>query len=227
MSDNNPIILQTDPDDSREVDAAVIWLHGLGADGSDFVPIVSELKLPDVLNIRFIFPHAPVRPITINQGYRMRGWYDITSLDIANRDDEAGIVESSAILTRLCDEQLALGIVAERIIVAGFSQGGAIALYAGLRYARTLGGIMALSTYLPMKQRLDKEAAAANRDTPIFMAHGLHDDVVATQFGQQTRALLQQRGYRVQWHDYAMGHSVCIEEINDISNWLCRVLMRT
>jgi phospholipase/carboxylesterase len=227
MSDDNPIILQTGADDSREADAAVIWLHGLGADGSDFVPIVSELKLPDGLNIRFIFPHAPLRPITINQGYRMRGWYDITSLDVANRDDEAGIVESSAILTRLCDEQLALGIVAERIIVAGFSQGGAIALYTGLRYARTLGGIMALSTYLPMQQRLDQEAAVANRDTPIFMAHGLHDDVVATQFGLQTRALLQQRGYRVQWHEYAMGHSVCIEEINDISNWLCRVLTRT
>lgn len=224
MSDDNPIILQTDPDDAREVDAAVIWLHGLGADGSDFVPIVSELKLPDALNIRFIFPHAPLRPITINQGYRMRGWYDITSLDIAERDDEAGIVESSAILTRLCDEQLALGVAAQRIIVAGFSQGGAIALHAGLRYARTLGGIMALSTYLPMQQRLQQEATAANRDTPIFMAHGLHDDVVATQFGLQTRALLQQQGYRVQWHDYAMGHSVCMEEINDISDWLDRVL---
>jgi len=224
MSDDNPIILQTGPDDAREADAAVIWLHGLGADGSDFVPIVSELKLPDALNIRFIFPHAPLRPITINQGYRMRGWYDITSLDIAERDDEAGIVESSAMLTRLCDEQLALGVAAERIIVAGFSQGGAIALHAGLRYARTLGGIMALSTYLPMQQRLQQEATAANRDTPIFMAHGLHDDVVATQFGLQTRALLQQQGYRVQWHDYAMGHSVCMEEINDISDWLDRVL---
>lgn len=224
MSDDNPIILQTGHDDAREADAAVIWLHGLGADGSDFVPIVSELKLPDALNIRFIFPHAPLRPITINQGYRMRGWYDITSLDIAERDDEAGIVESSAMLTRLCDEQLALGVAAKRIIVAGFSQGGAIALYAGLRYARTLGGIMALSTYLPMQQRLRQEATAANRETPIFMAHGLHDDVVATPFGLQTRALLQQQGYRVQWHDYAMGHSVCMEEINDISDWLDRVL---
>lgn len=224
MSDDNPIILQTCPDDSRKADAAVIWLHGLGADGSDFVPIVSELKLPDALNIRFIFPHAPLRPITINQGYRMRGWYDITSLDIANRDDEAGIVESSAMLTRLCDQQLAQGIAATRIIVAGFSQGGAIALHAGLRYAHTLGGIMALSTYLPMQQRLQQESTAANRNTPIFMAHGLHDDVVATQFGQQTRALLQQQGYRVQWHDYAMGHSVCMEEINDISNWLERIL---
>jgi len=224
MSDDSPIILQTGADDAGEADAAVIWLHGLGADGSDFVPIVPELRLPDALNIRFIFPHAPVRPITINQGYRMRGWYDITSLDIANRNDEAGIVESSAILTRLCDEQLAQGVAAERIIVAGFSQGGAIALYTGLRYARALGGIMALSSYLPMMQRLQQEAATVNRDTPIFMAHGLHDDVIAMQFGLRTRTLLQKLGYRVQWHDYAMGHSVCREEISDISDWLGSVL---
>ena len=224
MSDDKPIIVQTNPGDSSEADAAVIWLHGLGADGSDFVPIVSELKLPAALNIRFIFPHAPVRPITINQGYRMRGWYDITSLDIANRDDEAGIIESSSILTRLCDEQLAQGIAPERLIVAGFSQGGAIALHAGLRYPETLGGIMALSTYLPMQQRLPQEAVAANRQTPVFMAHGLNDDVVALQFGLQTRSLLQQLGYRLQWHDYAMGHSVCMEEISDISDWLGSVL---
>lgn len=224
MSDDKPIILQTGPDDSSDADAAVIWLHGLGADGSDFVPIVSELILPAGLNIRFVFPHAPVRPITINQGYRMRGWYDITSLDIANRDDEAGIIESSNILTRLCDEQLAQGIAAEHIIVAGFSQGGAIALYAGLRYPSALGGIMALSTYLPMQHRLQLEATAANRDTPVFMAHGQHDDVVALQFGQQTCTLLQQQGYRLQWHDYAMAHSVCMEEISDISDWLGYVL---
>ena len=224
MSDEKPIILQTAANDSNQADATVIWLHGLGADGNDFVPIVSELTLPALLNIRFIFPHAPVRPITINQGYRMRGWYDITSLDIANRDDEAGIIESSNLLTRLCDEQVAQGVAAERIIVAGFSQGGAIALHAGLRYAKTLGGIMALSTYLPMSQRLAQEAAAANRNTPVFMAHGLHDDVVAMQFGLQTRTLLQQQGYQVQWHDYAMGHSVCREEISDISGWLGTVL---
>jgi len=224
MSNDKPIILQTGPYESHDTDAAVIWLHGLGADGHDFVPIVSELKLPAGLNIRFIFPHAPLRPITINQGYSMRGWYDITRLDIANRDDEAGIIESSAILTRLCDEQAAQGIAAKRIVVAGFSQGGAIALYAGLRYSRTLGGIMALSTYLPMQQRLQQEATAANHDTPIFMAHGQHDDVVALQFGLQTRSLLQQQGYRVQWHDYTMGHSVCTEEIGDISDWLGNVL---
>ena len=224
MTDEKPIILQTGPDDSSEADAAVIWLHGLGADGSDFVPIVSELRLPASLNIRFIFPHAPQRPITINQGYRMRGWYDITSLDIANRDDEAGIVESSAHLARLCDEQIAQGIAAKRIIVAGFSQGGAIALHAGLRYTSALGGIMALSCYLPMPQRLQQEATAVNRDTPVFMAHGQHDDVVALEFGLQTRSLLQQQGYRLQWHDYAMGHSVCMEEIGDISDWLGSVL---
>jgi phospholipase/carboxylesterase len=224
MTDDSPIILQTDPDDTTEADAAVIWLHGLGADGSDFVPVVSELVLPDAVNIRFIFPHAPVRPITINQGHRMRGWYDVTRLDIANHNDESGIVESGAFLTRLCDQQIALGIAPERIIVAGFSQGGAIALYTGLRYASTLGGIIALSAYLPMQQRLQQEAAAVNHDTPIFMAHGLQDDVIPVQFGLQTRSLLQQHGYRVQWHDYAMGHSVCREEIHDISSWLGSVL---
>ena len=211
-------------EDPAAADAAVIWLHGLGADGNDFVPIVSELGLPASLHIRFLFPHAPVRPITINQGYRMRGWYDITSLDIANRDDEAGIIESSNYLGRLCDEQQAQGIASQRIVVAGFSQGGAIALYAGLRYPQPLGGIMALSTYLPMQQRLEQEAVDANRKTPVFMAHGQHDDVVAPRFGMQTRSLLQQQGYQLQWHDYAMGHSVCMEEISDIGDWLTTVL---
>ena len=224
MSDDQPIILHTAADQAAKADAAVIWLHGLGADGRDFVPIVSELRLPAALNIRFIFPHAPVRPITINQGYQMRGWYDITSLDIANCDDPKGIADSSDRLSRLCDEQIAQGVAAERIIVAGFSQGGAIALYTGLRYQKPLGGIIALSTYLPMQQQLAHEASTANRDIPVFMAHGLSDDVVALQFGLQTRDLLQQQGYPVQWHDYAMAHSVCIEEINDIGRWLNSVL---
>lgn len=226
MSDEQPIILTSGSNDPASVDAAVIWLHGLGADGNDFVPIVPELGLPASLNCRFLFPHAPLRPITINQGYRMRGWYDITSLDIANRDDEAGIIESSDYLCRLCDEQQAQGIASQRIVVAGFSQGGAIALYAGLRYPQPLGGIMALSTYLPMRQRLAREAADANRATPVFMAHGQHDEVVAPQYGSQTRAFLQQQGYQLQWHDYAMGHSVCMEEINDIGDWLTTVLTK-
>ncbi len=225
MSDDDPIILQTGADTAGTADAAVIWLHGLGADGSDFVPVVSELRLPAAINIRFIFPHAPLRPISINQGYRMRGWYDITSLDIANRDDEAGIIESSTLLTQLCEHQVTQGIMPQRIVVAGFSQGGAIALHAGLRYGRRLGGIMALSAYLPRQQSLASEATAANRDTPIFMAHGLQDEVVAAQVGIQTRTLLQQQGYRLQWHDYAMGHSVCMEEIGDISDWLGSVLI--
>ena len=224
MSADTPIVLQTAANDALPTDAAVIWLHGLGADGSDFVPIVPELKLPNAINIRFIFPHAPVRPITINQGYSMRGWYDITSLDIANRDDETGIIDSSNMLMQLCDQQVAQGIASERIVFAGFSQGGAIALHAGLRYSRTLAGILALSTYLPMQQRLAQEASAANLNTPIFMAHGVHDEVVALQFGMQTRTVLQQQGYAPQWHDYPMGHSVCADEIRDIGEWLSAIL---
>ncbi len=224
MADEKPIILQTGA--AGAADAAVIWLHGLGADGNDFVPVVTALELPDTLNIRFIFPHAPQRPITINQGYRMRGWYDVTSLDIANQDDEPGIIESSQSLLHLSEQQQAQGIAAERIIFAGFSQGGAVALYAGLRSSRTLGGIIALSTYLPMQHRLAQEAAAANRQTPIFMAHGLYDEVVALRFGVQTRSLLQQHGYPMQWQEYAMGHSVCPEEVSHISTWLADVLNR-
>ena len=227
MSEDNeepPIVIETGADTSKQADAAVIWLHGLGADGNDFAPVVAQLALPDAVSVRFIFPHAPLRPITINGGYTMRGWYDITSLDIANRDDESGIIESGNSLMSLCEQQLALGIPAERIVFAGFSQGGAIALYAGLRYTRWLGGIMALSTYLPMQRRLAQEAALENRNTPIFMAHGLHDEVVALRFGAQTRALLQQQGYSLQWHAYAMGHSVCAQEISDISDWLAGIL---
>lgn len=222
MSADKPIILQTGT--ATSADAAVIWLHGLGADGNDFVPVATALQLPDTLNIRFIFPHAPLRPITINRGYRMRGWYDVTSLDIANQDDESGIIESSQMLLQLSQQQQAQGIAAERIVFAGFSQGGAIALHAGLRSAQTLGGIIALSTYLPMKDRLTQEAAEASRRTPIFLAHGLHDEVVAMQFGARTRSLLLQHGYPLQWHEYAMGHSVCNDEISDISTWLTDVL---
>ncbi|MBT8127859.1 MAG: alpha/beta hydrolase fold domain-containing protein [Gammaproteobacteria bacterium] len=222
MTDDNPIILQTGT--AASADTAVIWLHGLGADGNDFVPVASALQLPDTLNIRYIFPHAPLRPITINQGYRMRGWYDVTSLDIANQDDESGIIESSQMLLQLSEQQQAQGIAAERIVFAGFSQGGAIALYAGLRSTQRLGGIIALSTYMPMHSHLAQEAAAANRRTPIFMAHGLHDEVVALQFGTHSRSLLLQQGYPLEWHEYAMGHSVCTDEISHISAWLAAIL---
>ena len=220
MNDDKPIIIEH----GDTADAAVIWLHGLGADGNDFVPVVNQLGLPAELNIRFVFPHAPVRPITINQGYHMRGWYDISSLDIANRDDEEGIRESAQILTHLCEEQIKSGIAANRIIVAGFSQGGAIALYTGLRFPQQLGGIMALSTYLPMGERTADEASDANRNTPIFMAHGFHDDIVAYPFGERSCEQLRQLGYKVEWHAHAMGHSVSMEEIQAISHWLSGVL---
>jgi len=198
-------------------DAAVIWLHGLGADGNDFAGIVPQLGLPSELAIRFIFPHAPVRPITLNQGYLMPGWYDLTSLNIDNEEDVAGINESSNAVRALCQQQESLGITPERIILAGFSQGGAIALHCGLDYPAPLGGIMALSTYLPHCCQLDNKM---NRAIDIFMAHGLYDDVLDPQFGDLSRQRLEKSGFSVKWHEYAMPHSVSTEEIQDIRSWL-------
>ena len=198
-------------------DAAVIWLHGLGADGNDFAGIVPQLQLPPELAIRFIFPHAPVRPITINQGYQMRGWYDLTSLNIDNDEDKAGINESSHAIRTLCQKQESLGIASKRIILAGFSQGGAIALHCGLNYPSPLAGIMALSTYLPHCCDLNNKT---NQSIDIFMAHGKHDDVVAPNFGALSFQLLEKSGYSVKWHEYDMAHNVSIEEIQDIRNWL-------
>ena len=201
-------------------DSAVIWLHGLGANGDDFAPIVPQLGLSPKLAIRFIFPHAPIMPITINQGYQMPGWYDIVSNDIVSGEDEQGIKKTSTAIEQMCAEQETLGISSNRIILAGFSQGGAIALYCGLRYPRPLGGIMALSTYLPLHSSLQNEAADANRSTDIFMAHGLQDDVVASKFGKHSFQLLKDSAYSIHWHEYLMPHSVCPEEINDIGIWL-------
>ena len=198
-------------------DAAVIWLHGLGADGNDFAGIVPQLQLPPELAIRFIFPHAPVRPITINQGYQMRGWYDLTSLNIDNDEDEAGIKESSHAIRALCQQQESLGIASKRIILAGFSQGGAIALHCGLNYPSPLAGIMALSTYLPHCCDLNNKT---NQCTDIFMAHGKHDDVIDPNFGALSSQRLEKSGYSVKWHEYDMQHNVSIEEIQDIRNWL-------
>ena len=201
-------------------DAAVIWLHGLGADGNDFAPIVAQLHLPTELSIRFIFPHAPVRPITINQGYQMPGWYDITSLNIVDKEDEAGIKASSDAIRALCQKQQDLGIAPERIILAGFSQGGAIALHCGLSHPEPLAGIMALSTYLPQCTQLNE----ANQNIDIFMAHGQTDDVVSINSGALSRQRLEKSGYNVKWHEYAMPHSVCVDEIQDIRNWLIQNL---
>jgi phospholipase/carboxylesterase len=205
-------------------DASVIWLHGLGADGNDFVPIVPELRLPPALAVRFVFPHAPVRPVTINNGMRMRAWYDIAVADLSNRADLAGVRQSAAALAALVDRECERGAASERIVLAGFSQGGAIALYAGLRCGRRLAGIMALSTYLIGAEALAAEASAGNRGLPIFMAHGTADPIVRFDWGEASRRALEAHGYALEWHSYRMEHSVCLEEVRAIGEWLGRVL---
>ena len=204
--------------------ASVIWLHGLGADGNDFVPIVPELRLPATPGIRFIFPHAPVRPVTLNMGMRMRAWYDIKTLTAEGRVDEAGLNESVGLLGGLIAAERALDISASRIVVAGFSQGGAVTLQTGLRYPKKLAGMMALSTYLPLPDSLGQEAAPANKQTPIFMAHGVHDGVIPLVMGAGSMTLLTGMGHPVEWHQYPMQHSVCAEEIGDIGAWLRKIL---
>jgi phospholipase/carboxylesterase len=204
--------------------ASVIWLHGLGADGNDFVPIVPELGLPESLRLRFVFPHASVRAVTINNGMRMRAWYDIAAADLTNRADLAGVRESQGQLEALIERENARGMASERIVLAGFSQGGAIALYTGLRHAERLAGIMALSTYLIAPDKLAAEASAANRKVPIFMAHGTADPVVHFQWGEASRRLLETAGYAVEWRSYRMEHSVCLEEVQAIGTWLRKVL---
>ncbi len=206
--------------------ASVIWLHGLGADGHDFVPIVPELELPAEPAVRFVFPHAPMRPVTLNNGMRLRAWYDIKTLTADGRADEEGIRESAARLAELIGRERASGIESKRIIVAGFSQGGAIALYAGLRHPEPLGGILALSTYLPLAKTLEPELSEANRATPILMCHGLHDPVLPHALGSSARAQLRTWGYAVEWKEYPMQHQVCLPEIQDVAAWLqCRVVV--
>ena len=201
---------------SETVDACVIWLHGLGADGSDFVPIVEQLQLPAGLRLRFIFPHAPIRPITINQGYRMPGWYDIASPDIVAQEDVAGIEASSAAIDVLIEQQIQAGIAPERIVLAGFSQGGVIALHCGLKQSEPqLGGIMALSCYLPGCAQL-----LAGHELALFLAHGRRDPVVAIDRGREGAKSLERAGYNPEWHEYDMEHSVCASEISDIRHWL-------
>jgi phospholipase/carboxylesterase len=200
--------------------ASVIWLHGLGADGFDFAPIVEELHLPRHLAIRFIFPHAKHRSVTLNNGYVMRAWYDLYGLNVTSREDDAGLRESEAVVQQYIVKEVAAGIATDRIVIAGFSQGGALALHAGLRYAQPLAGIMALSTYLPLRDRISTEASAANRSTPILMCHGVGDGVVPLAMGSISRDLLLQQGFAVEWHTYPMEHSVCMEEVSRISTWL-------
>jgi len=198
--------------------AAVIWLHGLGADGHDFEPIVPELELEQP--VRFVFPHAPIRPVTINQGMRMRAWYDILQLG-GGPEDEAGLRASQKLTEELIRAQ---GLPANKVVLAGFSQGGAIVLQTALRHPERLAGVMALSTYLPLAATLESERSKANQDLPIFMAHGKFDDIIPIERAQQSRALLQKLQYKVEWHEYPMPHSVCAEEIADISTFLVRIL---
>jgi phospholipase/carboxylesterase len=205
---------------------SVIWLHGLGADGNDFVPLVPELTLPEHIPLRFVFPHAPVRPITINNNYPMRGWFDIYSLSDLTREDEAGIQQSAATVVELIHHEINRGIESQRILLAGFSQGGAIALYAGLRFNKPLAGILALSTYLPMPVTLSTEANATNQAVSIFQAHGTYDDILPLQLGKMTNQLLTQMNYHCEWHEYPMGHAVCPDEIKDIGHWLQRVFAK-
>jgi phospholipase/carboxylesterase len=204
--------------------ASVIWLHGLGADGHDFEPIVAELGDAVTRHVRYVFPHAPRIPVTINGGAVMRAWYDISEMDLAKRADESGVRSSAGILEKLIEAEIASGIPSPRILLAGFSQGGAIALHTGLRYDKPLAGIMALSTYLPLQETVADERQQANSNIPIFLAHGSQDPVIPLALSEQSRALLASLGYQVQCHTYPMPHSVCPGEIRDIAVWLQDVL---
>ncbi|RFB69865.1 MULTISPECIES: alpha/beta hydrolase [unclassified Herbaspirillum] len=204
--------------------AAVIWLHGLGADGNDFVPIVRELDLSGSQAIRFIFPTAPTMPVTINGGYVMRAWYDIFTPDLVRREDEPGLRASQALVEALIAKEKARGIPAERIVLAGFSQGCAMTLQTGLRHPEKLAGLMCLSGYLPLAAMIEAERHAANHASPIFMAHGRQDPVVVIARAEQSRDALKALGHDIEWHEYQMQHSVCQEEIDDIGQWLARVL---
>ncbi len=203
-------------------DASIVLMHGLGADGHDFESIVPELALPAA--VRFVFPHAPVRPVTVNAGYRMRAWYDIRALDGRAVEDEAGIRESAAAVRALVQREVQRGVRAERIVLAGFSQGGALALHTALREPARLGGVAALSSYLPLAAALPAEAHPANAALPIFMAHGSRDELLPMALGERSRDALRAAGYDVEWHDYPMPHSVCAEEVAQLRDWLVRAL---
>jgi len=216
MSNLETVIIET----SQAIKQSVIWLHGLGADGHDFAPIVPELNMP---NTRFIFPHAPHQPITMNNGYEMRAWYDLYGLTLQTKQDEAGMRTMQKEIESLINNEVKQGIPANRIVLAGFSQGGAMAFFTGLRYPERLAGILALSTYVSLKEKLADEASLANRDIPIFMAHGTFDNVITLDTCKVSRDLLADLGYAIEWHEYPMPHSVCAEEIADISHFLKQV----
>ena len=216
MSNLEKLIIET----SQPIQQSVIWLHGLGADGHDFAPIVPELHIP---NTRFIFPHAPHQPITMNNGYEMRAWYDLYGLTLQTKQDEAGMRAMQQEIESLIEAEIKQGIPANKIVLAGFSQGGAMAFFTGLRYPKRLSGILALSTYVSLKEKLADEAHKANKDTPIFMAHGSFDSIITLDTCLISRRLLEDLDYQVEWHEYPMPHSVCSEEIEDIARFLKQV----
>ena len=217
MSSALPYI-ETNP--VSEIKATVIWLHGLGDSGHGFAPIVPELRLPDALGVRFVFPHATERPVTINGGMRMRAWYDIKSMDFDKRADLTGVRESAEQVEQLIEAEISNGVPPEKIILAGFSQGGVIALHLGPRFSKSLGGIMGLSTYMCQPELLADEAHPANQQTPVFMAHGEMDDVVPIAMGKAAYDTLTANQYKVSWQSYRMQHNVNMDEINAISQWL-------
>ena len=206
---------------NQTINASVIWLHGLGADGNDFVPVVEMLNLP---NVRFILPHAPYRKVTRNQGYEMRAWYDIYGLTPISQEDAIGIAQSQLQIDALIAQEIKRGVPAARIVLAGFSQGGAIALHTALRYLQPLAGVLALSTYLPLRASLAAEKSIANQQIPIFMAHGVDDEIITLDTCKASLAALQAQSYAIDWHQYPMAHSVCNAEIADIKQFLLSVL---
>jgi phospholipase/carboxylesterase len=219
-SSSEPLLPAVEISTGESPRLAIIWLHGLGADGHDFEPIVPELDLP--FAVRFVFPHAPVRPISVNGGAEMRGWYDILGFGLNVREDAAGIRVSAAAVTRLIDREIERGLNAAQVVLAGFSQGGAIALHTALREPRSLAGVLALSTYLPLRETLAAERSVANANVPIFMAHGSADPLLPLALAEGSRRMLEGFGYAVDWHVYPMPHSVCMDEIAAIAAWLVR-----
>lgn len=215
-----------DVNPNKPHDAVVIWLHGLGDSGHGFAPIVEQLNLSQEMAVRFVFPHAPVIPVTINNGYEMRAWYDIKSMDLESRADEAGVRASAEKVKHLIEHEIAQGIPSERIILAGFSQGGVIAIHLATRFEQPLGGLLAMSTYMCAPQKLEAEAHQSNRDIKALMCHGMHDDVVPMTAGANACDVLRSVGYDVEWQEYPMQHNVCMEQIQAISTWIQQRLAR-
>jgi phospholipase/carboxylesterase len=221
---NSPALETIQVDTGPNPTVSVIWLHGLGASGDDFVPIVRELDLTGLPAIRFVFPHAPSMPVTVNNGYVMRAWYDIIGVDLSRREDEKGLRASQAMVEQLIAQEKARGVPAERIVLAGFSQGCAMTIQTGLRHPEKLAGLLCLSGYVPLHTTIAAERHPANQNTPIFLAHGRGDQVIPIIRAEQSRDLLKSLGYDVEWHEYLMPHSVCQEEVDDIGAWFKRVL---